>query len=72
MSDIINQLRALALYAAKAIVALAAPTILIFATDALAVLAARADTFLAAAVRAVARCPVSMGCVFAALIRRDS
>ena len=54
MSDIINQIRALALYAAKAIVALAAPIIVMFATDALEVLSAGAETFLAAAVAAVA------------------
>ena len=54
MSDIINQLKGLALYAAKAIVALAAPIIVMFATDALDVLAGGAETALAAAVAAVA------------------
>ena len=54
MSDIINQIRALALYTAKAIVALAAPIIVMFATDALDVLAGGAETALAAAVAAVA------------------
>ena len=54
MSDIINQLKGLALYAAKAIAALAAPIIVMFATDALDVLAGSAETFLAAAVAAVA------------------
>ena len=54
MSDIINQLKGLTLYAAKAIVALAAPIIVMFATDALDVLAGGAETALAAAVAAVA------------------
>ena len=54
MSDIINKLKGLALYAAKAIAALAAPIIVMFATDALDVLAGSAETFLAAAVAAVA------------------
>ena len=53
MSDIINQIRGLALYAAKAIVALAAPIIVMFVTDALELLSAGTETLLAAAVAAV-------------------
>lgn len=54
MSDIINQLKGLALYAAKALMAAATPIIILFATDALDILAGSGETFLAAAVTAAA------------------
>ena len=54
MSDIINKLKGLALFAAKALMAAAAPIVTMFATDALDVLSQGAETFLAAAVAAVA------------------
>lgn len=54
MSDIITQLRDLALFAAKALMAAAAPIITMFAADALDVLSRGGETALAAAVAAVA------------------
>ena len=54
MSDIINQLKGLTLYAAKALMAAATPIITLFITDALDILAGSAETILAAAVTAAA------------------
>ena len=53
MSDIINQIKALTLFAAKALVAAAVPIVTMFATDALEILSAGTETLLAAAVAAV-------------------
>ena len=53
MSDIINQLKALTLFAAKALVAAAVPIVTMFVTDALEILSAGTETLLAAAVAAV-------------------
>ena len=53
MSDIINQLKALALFAAKALMAAAVPIVTMFVTDALEILSAGTETLLAAAGAAV-------------------
>ena len=53
MKDIINQLKGLALYAAKALMAAATPIITLFVTDALDILAGSAETILAAAATAI-------------------
>ncbi len=54
MSDIVNQLKTLALYAAKALMAAAVPIVTMFAADALDVLSQGVETTLAAAGAAVA------------------
>ena len=53
MTDIINQLKALTLFAAKALVAAAVPIVTMFVTDALEILSAGTETLLAAAAAAV-------------------
>ena len=53
MSDIINQLKALTLFAAKALVAAAVPIVTMFVTDALEILSAGTETLLAAGAAAI-------------------
>ena len=53
MTDIINQLKALTLFAAKALVAAAVPIVTMFVTDALEILSAGTETLLAAGAAAI-------------------
>ena len=53
MSEIINQFKALTLFAAKALVAAAVPIVTMFVTDALEILSAGTETLLAAGAAAI-------------------